>query len=67
MRASNYPPGVTGAEPQITGEDETLGSCGCVDYHLADCPIRTGGNGMTADDYLDAWGSRDDDDFWDEP
>jgi hypothetical protein len=19
---------------------ETLGSCGCVDYHLADCPLR---------------------------
>lgn len=20
---------------------ETLGPCGCVDYHMADCPIRT--------------------------
>lgn len=26
---------VTKAEP------ETLGSCGCVDYHMADCPLRT--------------------------
>lgn len=24
MRPSNYPPGVTGNEPQITGEDEHL-------------------------------------------
>jgi hypothetical protein len=23
-------------------EDETLGSCGCTDYHMADCPTRTG-------------------------
>lgn len=22
-------------------DDETLGSCGCVDYHMADCPTRT--------------------------
>ncbi len=21
---------------------DTLGSCGCTDYHTADCPIRTG-------------------------
>lgn len=37
----DYPPGVTGNEPQITGEDDTLGSCGCIDYHYADCPIVT--------------------------
>lgn len=24
------------------GDDDVLGSCGCTDYHLADCPIRTG-------------------------
>lgn len=22
-------------------DSETLGNCGCVDYHMADCPIRT--------------------------
>lgn len=22
-------------------DDETLGPCGCVDYHVADCPLRT--------------------------
>lgn len=22
-------------------ENEVLGSCGCVDYHMADCPLRT--------------------------
>lgn len=21
---------------------ETLGACGCTDYHMADCPTRTG-------------------------
>lgn len=24
--------------------DDTLGSCGCIDYHMADCPTRTGGS-----------------------
>ena len=23
-------------------EDGTLGPCGCTDYHMADCPTRTG-------------------------
>lgn len=23
-------------------DDETLGPCGCTDYHMADCPTRTG-------------------------
>lgn len=22
-------------------QDETLGPCGCVDYHMADCPTRS--------------------------
>ncbi len=39
-------------EDYRTQEDDALGSCGCVDYHYADCPTRTGGSGMTADDYL---------------
>ncbi len=26
----------------LDDEDYTLGSCGCTDYHMADCPIRTG-------------------------
>jgi hypothetical protein len=25
--------------------DDTLGSCGCVDYHVADCHLVTGGSG----------------------
>ena len=25
-------------------EEYTLGSCGCTDYHMADCPTRTGGS-----------------------
>ncbi len=25
----------------IMNDDETLGSCGCTDYHMADCPTRT--------------------------
>lgn len=25
-------------DPEV---DETLGSCGCTDYHMADCPTRT--------------------------
>lgn len=32
-------------------DDDTLGACGCRDYHSADCPTRTGDAGMTADDY----------------
>lgn len=23
-------------------DDDTLGPCGCTDYHMADCPTRTG-------------------------
>lgn len=22
-------------------DEDTLGSCGCIDYHMADCPLRT--------------------------
>lgn len=43
---------------------DALGSCGCTDYHSADCPIRTGESGIDAatirgmswqqfDDYMD--------------
>lgn len=31
-------------------DDDTLGPCGCTDYHMADCPTRTG----YADAYVDA-------------
>jgi len=31
-------------EMDLGGQEvETLGSCGCVDYHMADCPLRTSG------------------------
>lgn len=33
---------VTGAYRSDDGSDPTLGSCGCTDYHMSDCPIRTG-------------------------
>jgi hypothetical protein len=34
--------------------EPTLGPCGCTDYHMADCPLMTGGSdsGMTKEDYL---------------
>jgi len=32
-------------------DDDTLGPCGCTDYHMADCPTRTGGTGRTAEDW----------------
>ena len=40
------------AHPTCQGEheDDTLGPCGCVDYHMADCPTRT----SYADSYADA-------------
>lgn len=49
--------------PAVEEVDDTLGPCGCTDYHLADCPTRTGGAGMTSDDYLEAWAGRDLDDL----
>jgi hypothetical protein len=27
------------------GPGDTLGPCGCVDYHMADCDVLTGGGG----------------------
>lgn len=39
-----------GSDSYAWWEDDTLGPCGCTDYHLADCPTRTGGTGMTAED-----------------
>lgn len=57
----DYPPGVTGNEPEITGEenddyDDTLGPCGCVDYHYADCPLRDYTQGSYYDEpYDEAW------------
>jgi hypothetical protein len=31
-------------------ESESLGSCGCTDYHMADCPTRTGYSDSYYDD-----------------
>ena len=34
-----------GGDIDTSNEDDyptTLGSCGCTDYHMADCPLRTG-------------------------
>ena len=41
-------------------EHEKLGPCGCSDYHMADCPTRTGEGTMTKDDYLDIYSNNDD-------
>ena len=36
--------------------DDTLGPCGCVDYHMADCPTRTGyADSFDQDDWYDSW------------
>jgi hypothetical protein len=45
-------------------EDDTLGACGCRDYHSADCPLRTGGTGRTADDWYAVLSRRDPDDVY---
>jgi len=29
-------------EERRAQDDETLGPCGCTDYHMSDCPTRTG-------------------------
>lgn len=36
---------------------DTLGPCGCTDYHMADCPTRTGyADAMSAAEYdVDDW------------
>lgn len=49
------------------GQYETLGPCGCVDYHYADCPLRTGGSDMTVEDYYDKFSDPDYDDYYEEP
>ena len=58
-----------GAQPErIEGQlgledDGTLGPCGCVDYHMADCD---GGRAMTKDDYLDLYAGSYPDDWPDD-
>lgn len=38
----------------VTQSDEfALGPCGCVDYHMSDCPIRTGGTAVDEGDWYD--------------
>lgn len=46
---------------------ETLGACGCTDYHLADCPTRTGGTFSSAEGVWAAEARRQarEDDGWD--
>ena len=34
-------------------EDDTLGPCGCTDYHMSDCPTPTGGDSRTMDEMLE--------------
>lgn len=40
-------------------EDDTLGPCGCVDYHMADCDLKTGGSVIFTGDDPDDWYDRD--------
>lgn len=35
--------------------DETSLPCGCTDYHLADCPLRTGSYSPDPGDQSDDW------------
>lgn len=35
--------------------ETTLGACGCVDYHMADCPTRTGSHDYYAEAERDEW------------
>ena len=40
-----------------TAREDTLGACGCIDYHMADCPIMTGGRDYYDEpDYDDGYG-----------
>jgi hypothetical protein len=50
--------------PALPEDDDTLGACGCRDYHSADCPLRTGGTGRTADDWYAVLSRRDPDDVY---
>ena len=44
-----------------------MNTCGCTDYHLADCPLRTGGGTMTARDIEALMGRPDYDPYYDDP
>jgi hypothetical protein len=35
--------------------DDTLGACGCTDYHMADCPTRVSDIGADPGDLTDNW------------
>lgn len=41
----------------LADDDGTLGPCGCTDYHMADCPIRTGARDAmyAGEDDQDRW------------
>lgn len=48
---------------------DTLGPCGCTDYHMSDCPTRTGGSVIFTGDDQDDWYRDDyyysaDDPYW---
>ena len=43
------------------GRDEMTMSCGCYEYHMADCPLMTGGSYGTYDSWYD-----DDEGYWSE-
>lgn len=39
--------------PEPKRDPEALGPCGCVDYHMADCPIKTASFTSSYDDFYD--------------
>lgn len=59
MAARENEPEERGAYLRPEEENDTLGPCGCVDYHMADCPTRTGYS-----DYLNEMETRSDQDAW---
>jgi hypothetical protein len=37
-------------------DDDVLGPCGCTDYHMSDCPTRTGyADALSRDEYADGF------------
>lgn len=42
-------------------DTDALGPCGCTDYHMSDCPTRTGGSSIFDDDPAndDSWFDRE--------
>lgn len=62
MAAVDPNPAPTYDQAEQAAETDTLGPCGCVDYHRADCPLRTAQR-----DYYSEMEDREYDDYYDYP